>query len=378
MVAAGFSLRYRSRRDVMTVKKTIFNARHHALGAKMVDFAGWEMPLYYGSQIEEHNMVRRDVGIFDVSHMNILDVEGKGAREFLRYLFANDIDKLKVLGAALYSCMLTETGGVVDDLICYRKTEQDYRVVVNAATHDKDVAWFKEQVKKFDVKLTERTDFAMLAVQGPNAREKIKAAFTPEQIKAAENLKVFYGVDVNGWWIARTGYTGEDGYEIMIPQKEALAFWDKLIAAGIRPSGLVARDSLRLEAGMSLYGSEMDEKVTPLESNLTWTVAFEPTDRNFIGRKALEEQRRAGIKRKLVGLVLKEKGVPRSHQKVVVPNIGEGDTTSGGFSPVLNTGIALARVPINTGESCFIVIRDKQLAAQVIKPPFIRKRGVAI
>ncbi len=357
----------------MTVKKTVFNAKHHALGAKMVDFAGWEMPLYYGSQIEEHNMIRRDVGIFDVSHMNILDVEGKGAREFLRYLFANDIDKLKVLGAALYSCMLTETGGVVDDLICYRKTEQDYRVVVNAATHDKDVAWFKEQVKGFDVKLTEHTDFAMLAVQGPNAREKIKAAFTQEQNKAAENLKVFYGVEVNGWWIARTGYTGEDGYEIMIPQNEALAFWDKLIAAGIKPSGLVARDSLRLEAGMSLYGSEMDETVTPLESNLTWTVAFEPTDRNFIGREALEEQRQAGIQRKLVGLVLKEKGVPRSHQKVIVPNIGEGDTTSGGFSPVLNTGIALARVPINTGESCFIVIRDKQLAAQVIKPPFIRK-----
>jgi aminomethyltransferase len=357
----------------MPIKKTVFNPKHHALRAKMTHFAGWEMPLYYRSQIAEHNIVRHDAGIFDVSHMNILDVEGKDAREFLRYLLANDIDKLKAPGAALYSCMLTETGGVVDDLICYRKTQQDYRVVVNAATHDKDIAWFHKHAAKFDVNLTERTDFAMLAIQGPNAREKIKAAFTPKQIQATENLKVFYGVEVSGWWIARTGYTGEDGYEIMLPQTEALAFWDKLEAIGIKPSGLVARDSLRLEAGMSLYGHEMDETVSPLESNLTWTVAFEPTDRNFIGRKALEEKQHGGIKRKLVGLVLEEKGIPRGHQKVIVPNVGEGKTTSGGFSPVLNTGIALARVPINTSERCFIVIRDKQLAARVIKPPFVRQ-----
>jgi aminomethyltransferase len=358
----------------MTLKKTACNSKHIAAGAKMVDFAGWEMPLYYGSQIEEHNIVRQDVGIFDVSHMNIVDVTGPDARNFLRYLFANDIDKLKDHGAALYSCMLNETGGVVDDLICYRYNDRDYRVVVNAATHDKDIAWFQQQIKKFNAKLTERTDFAMLAIQGPNAREKIKKAFTQEQISATENLKVFYGVDVNGWWIARTGYTGEDGYEIMIPQAKAPEFWDKLISAGIKPCGLVARDSLRLEAGMSLYGSEMNEKVSPLISNLTWTVAFEPKDRDFIGRKALEAERNAGIKHKLVGLVLEERGVPRSHQKVLVPNIGEGETTSGGFSPTLNMGIALARVPINTGEHCSLVIRDKQLASRVIKPPFV-KRG---
>jgi len=356
----------------MTLKKTEFNDKHHSLGAKMVGFAGWEMPLYYGSQIEEHKIVRQDVGVFDVSHMTILDIEGKEARDFLHYLLANNIDKLKTPGAALYSCMLNETGGVVDDLICYRKTQQDYRVVVNAATHDKDTAWFKEQIKNFDAQLIERTDFAMLAIQGPNAREKVKAAFTAEQIQATEQLKIFHGVDINGWWIARTGYTGEDGYEIMIPQNEAPAFWDKLIASGIKPCGLVARDSLRLEAGMSLYGSEMNEEVTPLESNLNWTVAFEPTNRDFIGRKALEEQRQQGLKRKLVGLVLEERGVPRSHQKVIVPNIGEGETTSGGFSPTLNIGIALARVPIDTGEQCFIVIRDKQLAARVIKPPFVK------
>jgi len=356
----------------MTIKRTAFNSKHHEAGAKMAEFAGWDMPLYYGSQIEEHNLVRRDVGMFDVSHMNIIDVEGVEARAFLRYLFANDIDKLKTSGAALYSCMLNENGGVVDDLICYRKTEQDYRVVVNAATHDKDIAWFNKRVEKFNVKLTERIDFSMLAVQGPNAREKIKKAFTREQIAATDNLKTFYGVAANGWWIARTGYTGEDGYEIMIPQGEAVAFWDRLTNAGIRPCGLVARDSLRLEAGMSLYGSEMNEEVTPLVSNLTWTVALEPRDRDFIGRKVLEEQRRIGLKHRLVGLVLEERGVPRSHQKVIIPDIGEGETTSGGFSPTLNAGIALARVPINTGERCFLVIRDKQLAARVIKPPFVR------
>ncbi len=356
----------------MTIKKTVFNEKHHAAGAKMAEFAGWDMPLYYGSQIEEHNLIRQDVGIFDVSHMNIIDVDGAQAQAFLRYLFANDIDKLKVPGAALYSCMLQENGGVVDDLICYRKNVQDYRVVVNAATHDKDVAWLQKQVQKFNVKLMERTDFAMLAIQGPTAREKIKKAFTKEQIAATASLKTFYGVEVNGWWIARTGYTGEDGYEIMIPQGEAVAFWDKLINAGIRPCGLVARDSLRLEAGMSLYGSEMSEEVTPLVSNLAWTVALDPPDRDFIGRKALEEQRRVGLQQKLVGLVLEERGVPRSHQKVIVPDVGEGETTSGGFSPTLNAGIALARVPINTGERCFLVIRDKQLAAKVIKPPFVR------
>ncbi|MBU0744496.1 MAG: glycine cleavage system aminomethyltransferase GcvT, partial [Gammaproteobacteria bacterium] len=304
-------------------------------------------------------------------HMTIVDIEGQEAYKFLRYLLANDIDKLKIPGAALYSCMLNEAGGVIDDLICYRKTFQDYRVVVNAATHDKDIAWFKKQIQGFDAKLIEHNDLAMLAIQGPNAREKVKLAFTNEQILATEKLRKFYGVEVGNWWIARTGYTGEDGYEIILPKNEALEFWDKLIAIGIRPCGLIARDSLRLEVGMSLYGSEMDETTSPLISNLSWTVAFEPLNRDFIGRKALEEERDAGIKKKLVGLVLEERGVPRSHQKVIVPTVGEGETTSGGFSPILNAGIALARVPINTKEQCFLVIRDKQLKARVIQPPFV-------
>lgn len=354
--------------------KTSLNDKHREAGAKLVDFVGWEMPLYYGSQIEEHNIVRQDAGMFDVSHMNVVDVKGPDARNFLRYLFANDIDKLKVVGAALYSCMLNDKGGVIDDLIVYRSSPQDYRVVVNAATHDKDLAWITEQAKKFNVKVIERTDLAMIAVQGPKAREKTARAFTKEQNAATENLKTFHGVAVGEWWIARTGYTGEDGYEIMLPAFEAPLLWQQLLASGVAPCGLVARDSLRLEAGMSLYGSEMDENVSPLESNLTWTVAFEPQDRDFIGRKALEAQKQQGLQRNIFGLVLEDKGMLRSHQKVIVPNCGEGETTSGGYSPTLGCAIALARLPLSSkiGDSCFVVVRDKQLKARIVKPPFVK------
>jgi aminomethyltransferase len=356
------------------LKRTPFTVKHQQLGAKLVDFAGWEMPLYYGSQIEEHNCVRNAAGVFDVSHMNIVDVEGAGTRDYLRYLFANDVDKLKDYGAALYSCMLNERGGVVDDLIVYKISPQYFRVVVNAATHDKDITWLKQHAANFAVELRERTDFAMLAVQGPLAREKMQQVFTQEQKQATANLRVFYGVEVDGWWIARTGYTGEDGYEIMLPKEAAADFWDKIVAAKIHPCGLVSRDSLRLEAGMSLYGSELNEDITPLESNIAWTVALGDPKRNFIGRPALEKQKRDGIKRNIVGLILEGKGVLRTHEKVIVPGIGEGETTSGGFSPTLGVGIALARIPVGAQDKCFVVVRDKQLSARIIKPPFVKRK----
>lgn len=356
----------------MTAKLTPFNAKHRALNAKFADFAGWEMPLYYGSQIEEHNCVRQDAGMFDVSHMNIVDIKGAGARDYLRYLITNDVDRLKNIGDALYSCMLTENGGVIDDLIVYKKTPQDFLMVINAATHDKDMAWLKKQVVNFKVALIERTDLAMIAIQGPNAIAKTQKVFTEEQRKASANLKNFQGVEVQDWWIARTGYTGEDGYEIMLPKTAAEKFWDQLIAVGVRPCGLVARDSLRLEAGMRLYGSDMDENVTPVEAGLSWAVAWEPKDRNFIGRKVLDAQKLTGAKKMTVGLVLADQGILRSHQKVIVPNIGEGEITSGGFSPTLNLSIALARVPTGIGEHCLVVIRDKQLKARVVKPNFVR------
>lgn len=362
-----------------TIKQTALNSSYRELQAKLTVFAGWEMPLYYGSQIGEHNFVRKDAGMFDVSHMNVVDIKGKNARNFLHYLIDNDIDKIKIAGGAIYGCMLNENGGVIDDLIVYQLTPTYYHMVINAATHDKDLAWIKQQAKKFAVEIIERTDLAMIAIQGPNAIAKTQSIFTDAQRQASEDLQNFQGVDVNGWWISRTGYTGEDGYEIMLPKSEARMFWQKLIEAGVHPCGLVARDSLRLEAGMRLYGSDMDENVTPFEAGLAWTVALEPKSRNFIGRKALEQQKAKGLTRTTVGLVLEDKGVLRNHQKVILPNLGEGEITSGGFSPTLNYSIALARVPVGAkiGDTCFVVVRDKQLKARITKSAFV-KRGKKI
>ncbi len=350
--------------------KTPLYQKHVEMGAKMVDFAGWDMPLHYGSQIEEHHQVRRDAGMFDVSHMTILDFTGERVRPFLRYLLANNVDKLRQPGKALYSCMLNERGGVIDDLIVYFLDEQWFRVVVNAATCAKDRAWIEKQAVPFGVQVRERRDLAMVAVQGPNAREKALSVLDEKARKAALGLDVFVGVPVGEWFIARTGYTGEDGFEVMVPTAEAPAFWNALAQAGVKPIGLGARDTLRLEAGMNLYGSDMTEETSPLESGLGWTVAWDPADRDFIGRKALEAQR--GVQRnKFVGLVLEGGGVLRSHQKVVVDG-ATGEITSGGFSPTLGKSIALARVPAQAGAACQVEIRGKLVSATVVKPPFVR------
>jgi len=351
--------------------KTPLYQTHLAAGARMVDFGGWDMPVNYGSQIEEHHAVRRDAGMFDVSHMLIADVQGKQARDYLRYLLANDVAKLKDAGKALYSCMLNERGGVVDDLIAYRLSDEQYRVVVNAGTRDKDVAWLQQHAQGFSVEVHPRTDLAMLAVQGPNARAKA-AGLLGANAPSALALSAFFGCQLGAHFVARTGYTGEDGWEIMLPVAAAAAFWSALRAAGVAACGLGARDTLRLEAGMNLYGNDMDEQRTPLESGLSWTVAFEPADRNFIGRAALQAQRAAGVASKLVGLVLEERGVLRSHQKVLVDGIGEGELTSGTFSPTLQRSIGFARVPAATGERVAVDIRGKLLAARVVKYPFVR------
>ncbi len=355
--------------------KTPLYDEHVADGGKMVDFAGWQMPINYGSQIEEHNNVRQDAGMFDVSHMTVVDLTGARTREFLRYLLANNVDRLKESGKALYSCMLNEDGGVIDDLIVYFIRDDFFRMVVNAGTHDKDLAWLQKQSAAFDVTVTERPELAMIAVQGPNARTKALPLLSDSVRGPAAELKPFYGVFDGEWFIARTGYTGEDGFEIVLPAAEAADFWRRLRDAGVRPTGLGARDTLRLEAGMNLYGSDMDETVSPLESALGWTVAWEPAERDFIGRKALERQREAGTRQKLVGLLLEDKGVLRNHQKVVAGN-GEGEITSGSFSPTLQRAIAFARVPKDTGDSCQVDVRGKLLKARVVKPPFVRN-GVA-
>lgn len=343
---------------------------HLALGAKMVDFAGWDMPIHYGSQIEEHHQVRRDAGMFDVSHMGVVDLRGARVTDFLRWLLANDVARLTVPGKAIYSCMLNERGGVIDDLIVYYMTPVWFRMVVNAGTRNKDIAWLRRHAPSFDVEVDVQEGLAMIAVQGPNARAKAQAALGA-RIGAAPQLPRFAAVESGDLFIARTGYTGEDGYEIMVPAEHAEELWNELYAQGVRPCGLGARDTLRLEAGMNLYGQDMDEDTTPLVSGLAWTVAWEPVARAFIGRPALEVQRNAGVPQQLIGLVLEDKGVLRRHQKVYTAQ-GAGEITSGTFSPSLGRAVALARVPAGTVTECEVDIRGKRLKARVVKPPFVR------
>jgi len=352
-------------------KKTPLYDKHVESGARIVDFGGWDMPLHYGSQKEEHHAVRQRAGVFDVSHMTIVDLKGERVREFLRYLVANDVAKLQDSGKALYTCMLNEDGGVIDDLIVYFMDESWFRLVVNAATREKDLAWIRKQAEAFGVAVSERAELAMLAVQGPKARELAAPYIDAESRAAALELKPFFGMDAGEWFVARTGYTGEDGWEILVPAAQAPARWRAFADAGIRPCGLGARDTLRLEAGMNLYGSDMDESVTPLESGLAWTVAMKD-QREFLGRQALEAQKAAGVPRKLVGLLLEDRGVLRAHQKVRVEGLGEGELTSGTFSPTLERSIGLARVPAGTSGRVQVEIRGKLLAARVVKPPFVR------
>jgi aminomethyltransferase len=344
----------------------------------MVDFGGWDMPVNYGSQIEEHHGVRRDAGMFDVSHMCVVDLKGARVRDFLRRLLANDVAKLAERGKALYSCMLREDGGIIDDLIVYYIDDQSYRMVVNAGTRDKDIAWLRVHAGGYDVSVEPRLDLAMIAVQGPNARQKAATLLDPAFAARALDLGAFYGTAADGWFVARTGYTGEDGWEIMLPAGEAAGFWARLRNAGVMACGLGARDTLRLEAGMNLYGSDMDESVSPLECGLAWTIAWEPQDRDFIGRGALAGQKARGVPRKQVGLVLADRAVLRSHQKVIVPAIGEGEVTSGTFSPTLERSIGLARVPSQTTDRCEVEIRGRLLSAAVVRPPFVRHGKIAV
>jgi aminomethyltransferase len=363
--------RKRAPGETMTDKTPLHDA-HVEFGARMVDFGGWDMPVHYGSQVDEHNAVRQDAGMFDVSHMTVVDIEGSQAQGFLQYLVANDVGRLTSLGKALYTCMLQDDGGVIDDLIVYYLEDRWYRIVVNAATREKDIAWIRDRADGWDISVTEREDLAMIAVQGPTARDKAATCLDEDSREKALALGPFFAAELGDLFIARTGYTGEDGWEIMLPSEQAEKWWNGFAKAGIKPCGLGARDTLRLEAGMNLYGSDMDETTTPLESGLGWTVAWEPTDRNFIGRNALEAQRETGVPRKLVGLLLEGRGVLRGHQKVIVESVGEGDVTSGTYSPTLGRSIGLARVPAGIGEKCQVEIRGKLLDASVVRPPFVR------
>jgi len=349
------------------VRHTPLHAEHVAAGAKLVEFAGWEMPLHYGSQIEEHHAVRRDAGMFDTSHMLAIDVEGGGARAFLRRLLANDVARLDTAGKALYSCMLAEDGGVLEDLIVYFLSEERWRAVVNAATAEADLAWLEGR-RSGHVQLRPRRDLAMLAVQGPRAAEKLGLP--------VQSLEAFSSSEIDGVFVARTGYTGEDGFELLMPAAQAAGAWRRLLGSGVRPCGLGARDTLRLEAGLMLYGQDMDASVTPLECGLAWTVA-PGGEREFVGRQALRERAR---RFQTLGLLLQGRGgVLRAHQAVKSAH-GAGVITSGTFSPTLQSSIALARLPLEArpGDRVQVQLRDKLLEARVVKPPFARRGKILV
>lgn len=352
------------------LKRTILNDAHRALGARMVDFGGWDMPVSYGSQIDEHHAVRRAAGMFDVSHMCVVDLSGNGCRALLRRLLANDIDKLKLPGKALYSCMLNEQGGVIDDLIVYYLAEDRFRLVVNAGTREKDVAWITRHAVLDAVEVVARPELAMIAVQGPEARAHVAALLGAADGEAALALTRFAAGQFGSRFVARTGYTGEDGFEVVLPADEATAFWDSLRARGVVPAGLGARDTLRLEAGMNLYGQDMDETTTPYESGLAWTVVLAP-GRDFIGRAVLDAQLAEGVPRQMVGLVLEDKGVLRHGQRVDCAS-GSGEVLSGTFAPTLGKSIALARVPAGDPGVVTVDIRGRAVPARVVTPPFVR------
>jgi aminomethyltransferase len=362
------------------LKKTVLNAAHRSLGARMVDFGGWDMPVNYGSQIEEHHAVRKDCGMFDVSHMCPVDVVGPDCRAFLSRLVANDVAKLTVSGKALYSAMLNEAGGVIDDLIIYFLTDTRFRIVINAGTADKDLAWMQAKLAewKLDVSITQRRSgdqaLGIIAVQGPNARAKFWQVL-PQARASTESLKAFFAAEVDQYFIASTGYTGEDGYEIMLPATEAESLWNALHQAGVAPCGLGARDTLRLEAGMNLYGQDMDETVSPLDAGLAWTVSLN-TERDFVGKAALLAN---GQQKQFLGLLLLDKGVLRGHQQVITKQ-GNGEITSGSFSPTLQQSIALARLPMGVviGDEVEVDIRGKLLKAKVTKPVFARNGKAVI
>ncbi len=353
------------------LKKTALNGAHQQAGARLVDFSGWEMPLHYGSQKEEHHIVRNKAGMFDVSHMVVSDLSGADAKRYLQQLLANDVGRLEQEGKALYSCMLNPEGGVIDDLIVYWLGGHNYRIVTNAATREGDLAWMQQQLEGFEAVLEEQPDLAMVAVQGPEARAVVLDWLSEASRTVVVELDRFVAASVPEGFIARTGYTGEDGFELVLQPQDAEPFWQAMLEAGVAPCGLGARDTLRLEAGMMLYGSDMDTTTTPLESALSWTVVLNE-DRPFNGRSVLEQQKADGVPRKLVGLKLEGKGVMRSHQKLCVGEREVGEVTSGGFSPTLNETIALARIASDVSGGCEVEVRGKRLPVTLTKPVFVR------
>jgi len=338
----------------------------------MVEFASWQLPVHYGSLVNEHMAVRQAAGVFDVSHMTIVDITGEGAIDYLRRLLCSDVATLHNAGAALYSCMLNEQGGIIDDLIVYFLGKERYRIIVNAATRDSDLLWMNHQAGEYKVQITEQPQLAMVAVQGPQSVALVNSLLSNELASMSCKLNRYEACEADDWFVAATGYTGENGYEIALPESEVENFWQSLLESGVTPCGLGARDTLRLEAGMNLYGIDMDESNSPLTSGLGWTVGWQPKGRDFIGRAALEKERLEGPAKKMTGLVLDGKGVLRGGQLLYKDNHPVGVITSGTFSPTLKESIAFARVDADLIGDCEVQIRRNRLPVRQVKRIFVR------
>lgn len=360
------------------LKQTALYDLHLEQKARMVPFAGWEMPLHYGSQLDEHKAVREAAGIFDVSHMGIVDIIGPDAKAYLNHLLANDVGKLQKEGRALYSCLLNEVGGIIDDLILYYLGPARYRLVINAARRDLDLNWMHLHTQGYEVDIKERLELCMIALQGPKAQDYLLSELREHCQEQVEGLKYFSAIQCLELFIARTGYTGEEGFEIILPEKAAQQLWKALVTAGVKPCGLAARDSLRLEAGLNLYGTDMDENISPLEAGLEWTLAWEPKDRDFIGRAALETLAKDPQQRRFVGLVMDAKGVLRSGMKLFEAQRQVGEITSGGYSSIMNKAIGMARIQRDAAKTLEVEIRGKRLPIRQVSLPFIRKGKILV
>ncbi|MCU0342438.1 MAG: glycine cleavage system aminomethyltransferase GcvT [Ignavibacterium sp.] len=360
------------------MKRTTFYNIHNNLGAKIVEFAGYEMPIQYSSIISEHKAVRNSVGVFDVSHMGEVFVTGEKALDFVQYITVNDASKL-FPGRVQYSAMCYEDGGIVDDLLVYRISQNEFLLVINASNIDKDFAWMQKN-NKFGVELTNRSDeFSLLAVQGPNSlKTLLKLTDTPVNLEYYHFTQLnIAGVDMI---ISRTGYTGEVGYELYFvgDEKTAKNVWDKIFKAGkefdIQPVGLAARDSLRLEMGFCLYGNDIDQTTNPLEAGLGWITKL--TKSEFIGKDALLKVKEKGLNRKLVAITSDEKTFPRHGYDISVNNNKVGFITSGTVSPMLEKPIAMGYVETKyaeIGSDVNMLIRGKEVPAKVVKLPFVKR-----
>ena len=374
---------------VMELKRTPLYNEILSQGGRMVPFAGWEMPVQFTSVVEEHQSVRQGAGIFDISHMGIVLIKGKNAKDAFQRIVPTDLNRIST-GEACYTLILNEKGGIIDDIIVYELDSlenniEQLLIVINAACTNEDIAWFKKHLEPTGLSITHIHDRVLLALQGPKAKIKLESILKISLSNLSKfshcnfDIQTIYPHLSGSIFISRTGYTGEDGFEIMMSKEAGKKLWIDLINKGCIPCGLGSRDTLRLEAGMHLYGNDINIKTTPFEAGLGWTIHLEMNS-NFIGREALEQQAIEGIKVRMVGLELNEKAIARHGHKIFSSGKAVGEVTSGSWSPSLSKSIAMAYLPLNlvqTGNTIEIQIRNKLYEAHIVKRPFYRKTPIS-